>query len=459
MKKKIIIGILIIIEIGLIMINYNTTLSNKEIDKIETKEETKEIKGNNTLAIMLKSKDGEKYTPSDTNTWPTEEYKYAGSLCIGNDGRDIEEDEVISFDNASHTATITTKDTIYCYLYFAEGENAVDRIERISGDSLENEQDVGAREDVLRRFQGTAEEVQNNYICFGTSITEECVKNTDRYMYRIIGYATGNDETTNTKQGQLKLIKKEALEEAMPWHYNFNDNNINWFQSDLYNRITTKEYLTNKYYVPNGWENKIANHTWWAGDTISTKTDDKNGAEIFAIENGQTDTEYYEFGGIVDETESIPGALTSSVRSDSPGPYKGKNIYYKIINDQKWAENLIAKVGLMNISDYYLSVNANINCFKEGQKCKEGWIHLSNNDSKANNVTSQDPPHRHDWTMSRYGFRIDWGYYDAHYVNSGGEIASVYLSYKMSVRPVIYTTENITLNGSGTIDDPYIIVS
>ena len=109
MKKKIIIGILIIIEIGLIMINYNTTLINKEIDKIETKEETKEIKGNNTLAIMVKSKDDTEYTPSDKNSWPTGEYKYAGALCIGNDGRDIEESEVISFNNDNHTATITTK--------------------------------------------------------------------------------------------------------------------------------------------------------------------------------------------------------------------------------------------------------------------------------------------------------------------------------------------------------------
>ena len=447
MKKKIIIGILIIIEIGLIMINYNTSLSNKEIDKIETKEETKEIKGNNTLAIMVKSKNDTEYTPSDTNTWPTGEYKYAGSLCIGNDGREIEEDEVISFDNDNHTATITTKDTIYCYLYFAEGEDAVTRIKRLSGDSLENEQDVGARGDVLRRFQGTAEKVNNNYICFGTSITEECVKNTDRYMYRIIGYATADDDNTNTKKGQLKLIKKEALEEAMPWHYNHNDN-INWFQSDLYNRITTKEYLTNKYYVPSGWENKIADHTWWTGDIQSYAQD---GVTVYKIETGKESSEYN-----VLNMES--GSKTVHVVGGGEGdPYYNKDIKYDRIQE-KWNIHQNAKVGLMNASDYYLTYGGAEKTCASNTDCVNSWAHLSKNDTANLSTTKLSPPWPHEHMMSRFGFAVSYGSYMSLYVHSNGGVSQSWGS-DGAVRPVIYTTENITLNGSGTITDPFIITN
>ena len=471
MKKKIIIGILIIIEIGLIMVNYNTTLSNKEIDKIEAKEETKEIKGNNTLAIMVKSKDGKEYTPSETNTWPESPYKYAGALCIGNDGRDIEESEVISFDNASHTATITTKDTIYCYLYFAEGEDAVTRILSKSASGLEAEEDVGARGDVLRRFQGTVtnngdgtiDNDINNYICFGTSITEECVKNTDRYKYRIIGYATADDETTNTKKGQLKLIKKEALEEAMQWHYNSNDN-INWFQSDLYNRITTKEYLTNKYYVPSGWENKIAEHIWWTGNMSFAATGAKQvGSEVFKIENGQTTTEYNVFLGEVDKTLIKPeGALMQKVNDVTTGPYKDKDIYYKIISNQKWTEKQMTKVGLMNISDYYLSVSNDVICSEINEIrgiCKAGWLHLSNNDDDRLSTTKLLPPWPNETMMADYGFEVYYGLYMYFFLFSEGNIDTTRYDSSAAIRPVIYTTENITLNGSGTITDPYIIVS
>ena len=430
------------------MINYNTTLSNKEIDKIETKEETKEIKGNNTLAIMVKSKDGKEYTPSDTNTWPTGEYKYAGSLCIGNDGRDIEESEVISFNNDNHTATITTKDTIYCYLYFTEGEDAITRIESKSGDSLENKEDVSAREDVLRRFQGDKDKVQNNYICFGTSITEECVKNTDRYMYRIIGYAIGDDdETTNTKKGQLKLIKTEALEEAMPWHYNHNDN-VNWFQSDLYKRISTSAYLQNSYYVPSGWENKIADHSWWAGDILSYR---QGGAIVYKIETGKAIAEYN-----VLNMES--GSKTWHVEDGVEGDlYYGKDIKYDTLQG-KWTTNQNEKVGLMNASDYYLAYGGDESCAFNAN-CVNTWIHLSNNDSTTNSVTKKDPPSGYEWLMSRMGFDYYWGMYGALDVESDGSCVNHATSLLFSVRPVIYTVENITLNGSGTITDPFIIIN
>ncbi len=333
---------------------------------------------------MVKGKNETEYKPSDKNTWPTGDYKYAGSLCVGNDGRDIEESEVISFDNSSHTATITTKDTIYCYLYFAEGENAITRIERLSSSSLEPEEDVGAREDVLRRFQGSAEDVQNNYICFGTSITEECVKNTDRYMYRIIGYATGNDETTNTKQGQLKLIKKEALNKMYRWWVNFDDN-IEWPSSLIYAYITTGDYLQNVYYVPNGWENKIANHTWLYGDVTLDDTTGgvkQVGAELFKIESGKK----YSYYNVYNEN----GKNSYKVSDNSPSKYAGQTLKYDHIVDENWANKITSKVGLIYPSDYSISVSKTAICrLVDTELCKEGWMNINNNDTAQLSTTHQ----------------------------------------------------------------------
>ena len=450
--KKIIIGILIIIEIGLIIINYNTTLSNKEIDKIETKEE--EIKGNNALAIMIKGKNETEYKPSKSNTWPTGEYKYAGSLCIGNDGREIEEDEVISFDNASHTATITTKDTIYCYLYFAEGEDAVTRIERLSSSSLEAEGDVKARGDVLRRFQGDKDKVQNNYICFGTSITEECVNNTDRYMYRIIGYATDNDdETTGTKKGQLKLIKKEALEKGIQWWGSL-DANIEWPESNIFTQLLGTEYLQNEYYIPVNWKEKISNHTWWYGDIRYGAK--RTSEEYFEIENGKATTEYYEY------TSDDSGSLSGTANSNSPGKLAGQLIHYNYVTNQMWTEKVNSKVGLMYLSDYDLSQEKSADCYISSSnyiECQNGWIHLSQNDSSTKSITKKDPPTGAERLMTRGGFEPGWGFDCVLTIYPTGYCGSWDYTAKLSIRPVIYTTENITLNGSGTINDPYIIIS
>ena len=441
------------------MINYNTTLSNKEIDKIETKEETKEIKDNNTLAIMIKGKNETEYKPSESNTWPTGDYKYAGSLCIGNDGREIKESEVISFNNDNHTATITTKDTIYCYLYFVEGEDAVTRILSKSGNTLEAEGDVTERGDVLRRFQGTAEEVQNNYICFGTSITEECTKNTDRYMYRIIGYATEDDDNTNTKYGQLKLIKKEALNKTYLWWVNYDDN-IEWPSSLIYANITTDAYLQNEYYVPSGWENKIANHTLLYGDlTISypDKGTEQLGSEIFKIENGKKASYYFDKSS--KEDDGLPRLVVENTI------HKGETIYYKEKNEV-WTKKLEnEKVSLMTVSDYYLSVSKDIICdinssSKQYPNCLKGWIHLNNNDTAKLSSTAEEPPAVDENIMPRGGYRTVAGAYNSFAVRRNGSLENTAISYEvLSIRPVIYTTENLSLNGSGTIEDPFIIVS
>ena len=61
--------------------------------------------------------------------------------------------------------------------------------------------------------------------------------------------------------------------------------------------------------------------------------------------------------------------------------------------------------------------------------------------------------------MSRYGFAIDWGRYMALIVLSDGQPNRDSFTFLLSARPVFYLESTINLNGSGTLTDPYIIIS
>ncbi len=109
----------------------------------------------------------------------------------------------------------------------------------------------------LFRYQGTYEEVTNNYICFGTYDKNECTQDTDKYMYRIIGI---------NEDGQLKIIKKEALPQTEVWHNN-SSKDLSWPESQLYKRLNGLDEGNNVFigteYLPEGWLTKIADTYNW----------------------------------------------------------------------------------------------------------------------------------------------------------------------------------------------------
>ncbi len=235
----------------------------------------------------------------------------------------------------------------------------------------------------LYRYQGTN---ANNYICFGTSTKSTCTGNTDAYMYRIMGI---------NSSGQLKLIKKEALNSTMQWYSSYSSN-ITWPNSTIYSSINGSSFLNNTTYVPSGWSSKIATTSWKYGDNTSYQT---GAANLYSIENA-------------------------------------------------WRGARSAKIGLMYLHDYYYGMSGGNNCGSSGSTCKTSWLHLSNNDSGAPSTT--------EWTMSRYGSVR--GRYDAYNVNSNGRAYYVTLDAAYSVRPVFYLTSDVEfVSGTGTSSDPFII--
>ncbi len=94
----------------------------------------------------------------------------------------------------------------------------------------------------LYRYQGTD---PNNYICFGTVFKNTCLKNKDKFLYRIIGI---------TDDGKIKVIR--------PTKYGkFKRNTAYWKNSPV--RTTLNEtFLNDTSYFPEGWVDKIETVTW-----------------------------------------------------------------------------------------------------------------------------------------------------------------------------------------------------
>ena len=100
MKKRLLITIIgiefIILMISFIPIKNNNSKVLQEV-KIENKENNK-----NTLAIMLRGKDAEEYTPSQNNTWPGGDYKFVKADCMDKDGNKLNYYSIIDFDDGEN---------------------------------------------------------------------------------------------------------------------------------------------------------------------------------------------------------------------------------------------------------------------------------------------------------------------------------------------------------------------
>jgi len=261
------------------------------------------------------------YTESESSTFPSSD-KYSfnplKSGCIDSSGNALSD----KIEYSSGIATIETDVSSYCYLYF-DYVSLTDCNGTI-GECLMDNPTLGLNtslEGGLYRYQGETGSV-NNFVCFGTTSKEECLSDTDKYMYRVIGVNEDN---------QLKLIKKEALNTAMQWWSSYTVDKP-WPDSTIKVNINGSSFLSNTTYVPSGWNKKIATIDWKYGDNKTYNTTAEN---LFLIENG-------------------------------------------------WSDTTSAKIGLMYMHDYYYAYQSGgLNCNSSYSTCKNAWLHLSQSDSGA----------------------------------------------------------------------------
>ena len=380
--------LLIILLVGVILTGVIIFKPKEEVrlDNVILKQEV-----NNKIFAMYKE-EGNEYVPVNDNKFPDMYVlNLTKSKCIDNNGNELE--DVLSYENDK--VVLTTNKSSYCYLYFDKSLGL--EIKEKKPNKLSTDQIRGA----MYRFQGQAKdengnELVNNYICFGTSDKEECVKDKDHHMYRIIGIEAST--------GRVKVIKKDALNSAVPWWDNHIDDR-EFPKSKIYETISGTDFLKNTDYIPAGWGEKIAQTTWIYGDMPSNTIGAiQKVEEIYLVETGQIE----------------------------------KNKTFE------------SKVSLMYIHDYYYSVNDTTTCRGDDlTECENGWLNLSSNNISAPSV--------HEWTMSRNG-NPSGGMFEAFRIDGTGFIGSCRFDANSSIRPVFYLASvNQLSGGTGTIEEPFII--
>ncbi len=408
-----VIGVMLIVSTFLIC-HKHTAYQTTQLDEVKLKD----IKDNNMFAIMVKE-NGE-YAPSDS--FPEKGYKLNKdkSGCMDNNNELIPNS--LSYDEDSQQVIVSTGQTSYCYLYF-DKQLSVDDI-RKEGSGLSTNP-VGG----MYRYQGAD---VNNYICLGSLNNTNCKEKTDE-MYRIIGITPeGNikvmkqtkytNNGTNTFVWNTKYDEKTSTEK-----YKCDDGGCpEWPDSEIYKTLNadSDSFLSN---LSSDIKNKIEDWDWWYGD-INYDYANKTADEIYQIETGQVDSQYY--------PKLKQGAIETG----------------------KWAKmNSKAKIGLIYLHDYYYQSTSNI-CHYDNNthtQCKDnGWMHISKND---NSFTDNEQA---EWTMSRIGRAESSSiYFYAWRVTSSGSVGKDSLKNEYSVRPVFYLTSDIELGGAGSTTEPFYIAS
>ena len=275
MKRRILI-ILITISLlfeGAFIYHLFTPINNKSLEEVNTKDLSSNYK---SIAIVLQNEDDSWEEATDRSKWPSkEDYGYMRAECTDSDGAKIDVSTILKFDLMTYHATIDTKNSIYCTLYFAKGKPVLDVLKETGGDVFAGGGNHTTAVDGMYRYKGTSSVVNNNYICFGTTDKEECLNKPETYMYRIMGI-TSEERTENNGQdvmwqkGQLKIIKATTSSDSQAWNSN-SSSGVKWDSTDMKSYLNGTFYNTIKNATPNGtyWDSIITSHSWYNADYTS----------------------------------------------------------------------------------------------------------------------------------------------------------------------------------------------
>ena len=267
-------------------------------------------------------------------------------------------------------------------------------------------------------YKGTIKGKQfNNYICFGTTDKYKCQKNSELYLYRIIGVFPDSEGNNH-----LKLIKESKIGNYV-WHSDWWSADIEWGNSELFAGLNGDYFLTNttyNYLQESKWLNIITDWTWNAANTILFESDEESLDYVFSKASGV----YYN-----EMNKKVSYSLCFNNYGDSVECNSGKNT------------TVNAKIGLLYASDYALSLagvdKINDNDYK---KYSKSWVLLSDDE----------------WIIPRVG-KVN-GHYNSYFISSTGKIAYDIVGREYAVRPVFYLNSNIYISGGlGTYNNPFTI--
>ncbi len=431
----------------------NVKKLNESIPEVKLKEIVNKEK---TMAIMISS-DGSNYQEYNSDTWPSNSYKFKEAKCIDNSGDEVK--EAVTYEEGK--ITLTTNKTVYCTVYFDYKGTIEILKETDSNKNLSSDLQGG-----MYRYQGTDD--VRNWICFGT--TDNCGTNEDdidKYMYRIIGI---------TQEGQLYLIKETFVKEenltGFAWNAKShmsgsevyvcsNGKCPEWNETDIFLRIngisngekkgkgscypscdgantdifvdsTQYEYLKSGDNINGGetssvWYNLIENHKWLYGDIADIEiVNTYNGQTLYEIESGLTTVKHY-IGTVENVTEET----------------------------YTWNQNVNAKIGLMYMHDYCFSYYDGISEDSRGNAkdyniLKNSWLHFRKDNYNFSN--------NYEWLITRHGIiKTSIVYTPAYDISYDGSFPTGASWHDFAVRPTFYVKNDIQISGEGTKDNPFII--
>ena len=398
MKKKIILKLIVVlVTIGIIYEGYGMirefTTSSRILEEVNTKDLSSNDK---SIAIVLQNEDDSWEEATDRSKWPSkEDYGYMGAECTDSEGASIPSENILKFDLNTYHATIDTKNSIYCTLYFAKGKPVLDVLKETGGSVFAGGGDHVTALDGIYRYVGTSTAVNNNYICFGTTDKGDCIKNADKYMYRIIGITAEERVENNGKdlifhKNQLKLIKALPYGEEQQW-------NTSRILGGGWDYMPIKSYLNDTFY--NNLMENDQNGSYWCSLITSQK--------------------WY------------IGSTHSSYLSDPT------RIHSKISND--------SKIGLLTVIEHYYATSNG----SRWLRVDEGWN--TSPDFVGNRYW--------EWTMTSYSCYADGGNCEAFAPSTTTIEYTDFINGKSWVRPVFYLQPQINLTGTGKSDDPFRIRS
>lgn len=177
MKKIIILSVFVLL-VGAIVIYHNYDKNNILDDT-----ESKVIKKENTLSMMLETEAGSgKYEMTTRSDWPTDGYVFNSSLSRCENGREL------AWDSVNKTIVMKTRVTDKCYVYFdVYAPTIVDYVKSLYT-GTQGDNDIYYHDRSLTNGAGDnsyryAGANPNNYVCFGSSANPCPTDN----LYRIIG--------------------------------------------------------------------------------------------------------------------------------------------------------------------------------------------------------------------------------------------------------------------------------
>ncbi len=289
MKKKVFNVILVILTIGMIYEGYSYFSVRKDNEVLEDIKIVDVFNNKDkTLSIKVQSggeNDFEWYEQEDRSKWPDKaQYTYVGTKCEDASGTDVgDTKQYVTFNEDRNTATITTKKTIYCTLYFGKGRPALEVLNAQGGQYYGGgTKDKRTAVEGLYRFKGTKDQVTNNFVCIGGPLNPDTCGSAEsnKYLYRIIGVTDGSEQKDlGLEAGMLKVIKVIPTSTSQAWSTDYSTN-IDWDN----NNNTVRKAINGGSFLDAGIKNIIPAVKWWKGDRTNATS---SGAEAKTKTTGQ----------------------------------------------------------------------------------------------------------------------------------------------------------------------------